>query len=263
MTVHTVHTARAVSRRKKTRRGGPLWPPLAVFALLIAGMASFVAYALWPTWPRALIPRNAPALPVTVAGVLFDVPPAAIRVAVQRQSGPHERLDLVFVWPSLAPPGPADETAAKPAAPSVLPDKNTQAMPSTRDRLFVTIARLGAVLAPVERLRSIYPRYVEAQANAGPDGLAVLRFRAGTPYQGEDLIYAAKNPEQFFARCSRDGAAVPGICMQDRALGNAEITFRFPRDWLADWRKVAAGFDRLLTELHPQTPDGDQITEVK
>ena len=55
----------------------------------------------------------------------------------------------------------------------------------------VTIAALGAVLAPAERLRSIYPRYVEAQATAGPDGLAFLPFRAGTPYQGADLVYLA------------------------------------------------------------------------
>jgi hypothetical protein len=26
---------------------------------------------------------------------------------------------------------------------------------------------------------------------------------------------------------------------------------RFPRDWLIDWRKVAAGLDRLAGQLHP------------
>jgi hypothetical protein len=44
---------------------------------------------------------------------------------------------------------------------------------------------------------------------------------------------------------------VPGTCLQQRLLGAAEITFRFPRNWLDDWRGTAAGFDKLLTSLHP------------
>jgi hypothetical protein len=30
------------------------------------------------------------------------------------------------------------------------------------------------------------------------------------------------------------------------------MTFRFPRGWFGDWRTIAAGFDRLLAQLHPQ-----------
>ena len=103
-----------------------------------------------------------------------------------------------------------------------------------------------------ERLRSIYPRYVESQASAGPDGLAILPFRPGTPYAGEDLVYLGSNPEQFFARCTRPGHAVPGTCIAERLLDTAEITFRFPRDWFGDWRTLAGGFDRLLAQLHSQ-----------
>ena len=110
---------------------------------------------------------------------------------------------------------------------------------------------MGAVLAPAERLRSIYPRYVEAQATAGPDGLAFLPFRAGTPYQGEDLVYLGEQPEQFFARCTRPNGPVRGTCIYERSLDAAEITLRFPREWLEDWRGLAAGFDRLLAQLHP------------
>jgi len=65
------------------------------------------------------------------------------------------------------------------------------------DRLFVTIVSLAGVLPPLERLRTIYRRYVAAQAAAGPDGLAVLPFRSATPYDGEDLVYAANNPNSF------------------------------------------------------------------
>jgi len=117
----------------------------------------------------------------------------------------------------------------------------------------VTVVGLASVLPPLERLRTIYPRYLGPQAQPGPDGLAVLPFRAGTPYDGEDLVYTAGNPEQFFARCTQRAAAVPGTCISERALGSAQITIRFPRDWLSDWRSVAAGFDRLTAQLRPDT----------
>jgi hypothetical protein len=110
---------------------------------------------------------------------------------------------------------------------------------------------LAAVLPPLERLRTIYPRYVAAQAAAGPDGLAVLPFRSATPYDGEDLVYAANDPQQFLARCTRAAGAVPGTCISERAVDGAQISIRFPRDWLSDWRNVAASFDRLTAQLHP------------
>jgi hypothetical protein len=220
--------------------------PVSFLGLLVAGAGIFVAFTLWPTWPGAPIPLDAPAIPTTIAGVLFDVPPAAIRTAIQRHAGPQDRIDLAFQWPSLAPPQPADAKAAGKAA------NDGTAAPIMAERLFVTIAPLGPVLPPLERLRGIYPRYVEAEATAGAEGLAILPFRAGSPYAGEDLVYLAGTPEQFFARCTRDGTGVPGTCIHERLIGAAEVTFRFPRAWLDDWRGVAAGFDRLLAQIHPQ-----------
>jgi hypothetical protein len=149
-----------------------------------------------------------------------------------------------LLWPSLTPPQPEAKE------PIVNPESEIET-PATADRLFVTIAGLGAILPPLERLRGIYPHYIEAQATAGPDGLAILPFRAGTPYEGEDLIYLGANPEQFFARCTRPGRAVPGTCFQERAFDGADMTLRFPRDWLSDWHGVAAGLDRLVGQLHP------------
>jgi hypothetical protein len=255
-------TAHAVPERKthgltpdpafgptRRRARAVLTLPFVFLVLLVAAAAAFVSYVLWPTWPSEPVPLDAPAIPITVAGVLFDVPPAAIRAAVQRHPGQQERLDLAFEWPSLTPPKPDGKSADKPVDP-----ENAAAAAAERanERLFVTIAGLGAVLPPLERLRTIYPRYIESQASAGPDGLASLPFRTGTPYENEDLIYLGTNPEQFFARCTRPARSVPGTCIRERALDAAEITLRFPRDWLVNWRNVAGGFDRLVTQLHPQ-----------
>jgi hypothetical protein len=244
-------TAHVLPQRNSRRTArGRLMLPFASLALLVIAAGIVVSYMLWPTWPSRPTALDAPAIPITVANALFDVPPAAIRAAVQRHPGPHERVDLAFIWPSLAPPQPDAKSTDKAVTES---EGDAPAQPlDTTQRLFVTIAGLGSVLPPAERLRTIYPRYIEAQAAAGPDGLAIVQFRAGTPYEGEDLVYVATNPEQFFARCTRQVGTVRGTCLHERLIDTAEITLRFPRAWLEDWRGVAAGADRLMAQLHPQ-----------
>jgi hypothetical protein len=253
-------TTHAVSRTSLGRKVRNL--PVAQFALLIGlvfAATAFVSYVLWPTWPAASVALDAPSIPITVAGVLFDIPPAAIRAAVQRHPGPHERIDLAFESPALRPPKHDIAQAGKPNG--NLDDDAELELAQVNDRLFVTIAGLGALLPPAERLRTIYPRYLEAQATAGPQGLAISPFRAGTPYEGEDLVYDAAKPEKFFARCTRQARTMPGTCVYERTLDGADITFRFPRNWLGDWQNIAGGFERLLAQLHPEAVDGQQRTD--
>jgi hypothetical protein len=115
----------------------------------------------------------------------------------------------------------------------------------------MTISAATNTLAPLERMASIYPRYAVAEAVPGPDGLAVLAFREGTPYQGEDLIYDAAGPG-FLVRCSRGAAGpTPGICLYEQRIETADVVVRFPRDWLEDWRTVAGTIDRLVARLRP------------
>src|SRR2546430_1339829 len=99
------HHAKATKKRRGASAG--LIFALAMLVILIVLAAAFVALVLWPRWPGAAVAPDAPALPVTVGGVLFNVPPAAIRIPTQRHSGAQERLDLAFLWPSLSAPDPA------------------------------------------------------------------------------------------------------------------------------------------------------------
>src|SRR5579862_5339126 len=145
-------TAHALPTPKTSRRtGGFLLLPFATFAAFLVATGGFVAYVLRPTWPSAPISLDAPPLPVTVAGVLFEVPPAAIRMPVQRHPGPHERIDLAFTWPSLTPPQADNKVASEDLHPvgSTAAVANTIA-DSASERLFVTIAPLGALLPPAE-----------------------------------------------------------------------------------------------------------------
>jgi hypothetical protein len=209
--------------------------------VLVALALGFVVDVLWPSWPGHPAGPDAPALPITVAGVPFNVPPAAIRRLSQRQPGAQERVDLSFLWPSLQPPDP--ETLAS------IPAKG-KPRPRTFDRIFVTLTAARDSPSPESRVQTIYPRYAEAEPAVGPDGLAVLPFRNGTPYQGEDLIYDSAAPVHFLVRCSRnDARATPGICLHVRRIGEADVTVRFPRDWLDDWRAVSDAIEKLIGNL--------------
>jgi hypothetical protein len=207
---------------------------LVLGALAVAAVA-FIGYAIWPSASDAEVALDAPALPVTVAGALFNVPPQAIRVAAQRHSGAHERVDLAFLWPSLAAPdpnGPVPSLAA-------------------RDRVFVSIAG-AASLPPVERLKTIYPRYIASEPTPGPPGLAIFAFRDGSPYRGEDIVFDAEAPERFLARCTRTtNPLMPGTCLAERRIGDADVVARFPRDWLENWRDVETKLDELIGRLRP------------
>jgi hypothetical protein len=241
---HLAEQPHRTSRRVRRRAGqGLFMAPLVVVIALAVGAIAVIGYLLWPRWPGAAIAPDAPAFPITVAGVAFNVPPAAIRVKVQRRPGAHERVDLVFLWPSLEPPDPN----AKPPPPT----GTTPAPRPTFERIFMTIAGAGDTLAPAERVMTIYPRYTASEARHGPGELTTLGFREGTPYQGEDLIYDATAPG-FLVRCTRNGAGpTPGTCLYEKRIGAADLVVRFPRDWLGDWRAVASKIDRLIASLRP------------
>ncbi len=232
--------SQAIAGRRSARRPSRSVPFIIGLCIVAGAMAvALVASILWPKWPGAIATPDAPELPITVGGVTFNVPPSAIRVAVQRRPGTQERIDLNFLWPSLAAPEPAAKqpSSEKPPRPELL---------------FVTIEGATGTLAPTDRLKAIYPRYVHAEAFAGPDGLHGAQFRDGTPYQGEDLFIDSTAPERFTARCTRPGRGdMPGTCLVERRLGAAAITLRFPRDWLPAWRDIAAGTDRLIAGLRP------------
>lgn len=212
--------------------------------LAVCGLGAFLALALiivlmWPRWPSGDVAHDAPAIPILVGGVTFNVSPAAIRVPVQRRPGTQERLDLHFLLPSLSPPHRSSKLMAT-------------ERPRLADRLFVTIVPAEGALAAAERLRTIYPRYASENPPDAPDGLRAMRFGDGTPYQGEDLFFDEKEPERFIARCTREGrGGLGGTCFVEKQIGQATVTIRFTRDWLRGWRDLLAKIEQLIATIRP------------
>jgi hypothetical protein len=211
--------------------------PILLGGMLAAGAIALVAYLLWPTWgtEASRVPAR---LPVSIGGTLFNVPPAAIRMKIQRHTGPQERIDLSFTFPALEAPDAAKHVSA---------DTVEETAIQPIDRIFLSISAHHDTLAPDTRVRTIYPRYLEQASLPAQDGLTMRAFRDGTPYSNEDLFFA--NTPNLSARCTRD-AATPGMCLSERRIDGADLTFRFPRSWLAGWRDVAGAMDRLAVQLH-------------
>src|ERR1700704_260869 len=90
-------TAQHIARdTRKDPRGHMIL--IMVAGALTIGAIALVAYLLWPTWGSD--PQSGPArLPVSIGATLFNVPTAAVRMKIQRHTGPQERVDLSFTRP--------------------------------------------------------------------------------------------------------------------------------------------------------------------
>ena len=230
-------TAQHIVRGSRGSDRGGHMVLIALGGAVATGAIALVAYLLWPTW-GADVSSTPARLPVSVGATLFNVPTAAIRMKIQRHTGPQERIDLAFIYPSLEPPEAQKHVSA---------DEVVEEAVQPIDRIFLSIAAHHDTLAPDTRVRTIYPRYLAQASAPGEDGLTMRAFRDGTPYGGEDLFFA--NTPDLTARCTRD-ASTPGMCLSERRIDGADLTFRFPRNWLAQWRDVAHAIDRLTLQLH-------------
>lgn len=224
-----------IARRTRRRRRNHMIP-IMVGGVVTACAIAVIGYLLWPTFgPKAS--SNPERLPVSVGATLFNMPTMAVRRKIQRHSGPQERVDLSFTFPALEAPDAPKHVSADTVEESIQPI----------DRIFLSISAHHDTLAPDARVRTIYPRYLEQASPPEQDGLTLRAFRDGTPYGNEDL-FLAKAPN-LTARCTRD-AATPGMCLSERRVDGADLTFRFPRSWLAQWRDVANAMDRLTLQLN-------------
>jgi hypothetical protein len=236
-----ISTAQHIARISRTDRRGHLVPIL-LAGTIAAAAIGLVAFLLWPTW-EAEVTSGPARLPVSIGATLFNVPTGSIRMKIQHRSGPQERIDLSFAYPSLEPPEPLKHASAADVDEAMRPI----------DRIFLSIAAHHDSLAPDMRARTIYPRYLEQAPALVEDGLSMRAFRDGSPYGGEDL-FSAIAPD-ITARCTRD-AATPGTCLSERRVDGADLTFRFQRNWLAHWRDVAEAMDDLARQVHGKPSEG-------
>jgi hypothetical protein len=135
-------TAQHLARNSRKDPRGHL-VPIMLAGLFTAGAIALVAYLLWPTW-GAEASSNPARLPVSIGGTLFNVPTMAVRMKIQRHSGPQERVDLNFAFPSLEAP----------AAPKHVSVETVEEAVQPIDRIFLSISAHHDALAPEARLQT-------------------------------------------------------------------------------------------------------------
>ncbi|BCM83663.1 hypothetical protein [Methylobacterium indicum] len=182
-------------------------------ALALTGLA-----AAWLARP------SKPAGPVVV-GMLAPRPvvlPAAwfVRPGAGAETG-GDRIDLAIPWSDLtggALPGLMRVTATR--------------APETE-----------APLSPARR----YARFLTAEAQPLPEGLMRRRFRAGTPFEGEDLYLAEGEGGRFAARCATGPSPEPeAACLSEVRIGALSLRLRFAAERLPSWSAGLAGLERLF-----------------
>jgi len=94
MTDYAAHHPKIAKRAGRSASAGLAFALATLVVLIVAG-AGIVALLLWPR--SVPVAPDAPSFPITVGGVLFNVPPAAIRVPLQRRPGAQDRVFLIAV----------------------------------------------------------------------------------------------------------------------------------------------------------------------
>ena len=182
-------TAQHIARGSRERSRGHMVPVM-VGCAVAAGAIGLVAYLLWPTWGAGRHRALRRGCRSSIGATLFNVPTAAIRMKIQRHSGPQERIDLVLRLSLAGAAGRAEACQRRRVVEEAM---------QPIDRIFLSISAHHDTLAPdgprAHHLSAL-PR--ARRRRPAHDGLTMRAFRDGTPYSGEDLFFA-NTPESHRA----------------------------------------------------------------
>ncbi|ACA16860.1 hypothetical protein M446_2403 [Methylobacterium sp. 4-46] len=184
---------------------------------LLLALASTGLVAAWLTRPPAATGLRRTTDPAGRALTL----PAAWFVAAKPAEAAANRLDLVIPWSDLSLPGGGDA-------------------------LRVTVTRAPETEAPLSPARR-YARFLTADVEPLADGLVRRRFKAGSPFEGEDLYLAQADGTRFAARCAADPGPEPdSACLSEVQIGDLALRLRFADHRLPDWAGALRALERLF-----------------
>ena len=216
----------------------PRWPlvVLTICLVLVGGVvaAGTLMGAFGPARDgvRPEVATLAPAIRVDVGGVALTVPRDLVRHDSQRRDGTQPRLEMAFSWPGLEgrglSPGPGEAFGSL---------------------VFLTLAPRDDALEPARRMAQIYMRFLSTEIHAAVPGLAARRFVDGSGYDGEELVYDPVRPGVFFLRCARTGGTPHPSCLREIRIGPLDVTYRYSRQHLDDWRGIEAAVQSLVAAI--------------
>jgi hypothetical protein len=210
---------------------------------VVAGLSAAMSFAAGPLGHAIALAGYSDAATlhtITIGEDTIRVPENMIRSQQARHDGPALRLDLYVRWPDL---GGFSEAARD--------DFNNR--DDVRRILFLTFEPRTMSRDMTGRLEPIYRSLVASPGTPGPGGAVEYAFNAGSGYVNEVLVEArGDGGAPLVARCLSGEASAGALapCERDIALGrNLSLTYRFPRELLAQWPALEAAVRRLADKL--------------
>lgn len=209
-----------------------------VFALAIGANAAWLLHdAREPSQPDGEVR-------VDLNGSVIWLPRALMRDPAQQGGGRMVRVDLAVSRGDFAP---------------IPVSRLAQADEVVGGILNMSIAHAGQNPAPAEQLQQLYARFLRPETQLGPAGLTRREFRPGTPYE-DKLLFIGAGPlgtnqsRLFIALCPLHAADIEP-CIARLRQETLDITLRFSKEALADWRQAGSGALALLGRaMGPEQP---------
>ena len=169
-------------------------------------------------------------LEIVMGNSVLNLPANMIRFESQRQNGVAKRVDLYLHWPDM-----------QGYRPDLTDDFN--GLGAEKRLVFATLEPRMDPLDMSQRYGPVYATLTTGPGIKGPSGLTIQRFRPDSGYANEELVVSAERAGTlpFIARCldattTKDNFAG---CQRDIFVGeDLQLTYRFPRELLQDWREV-------------------------
>lgn len=184
---------------------------------------------------------------IVIGNNVITVPANMIRFERARRDGVAARLDLYLRYPQM---NGYSETARD--------DFNRTG--TGKNIVFLAFEEQVMSRDMSGRFAPIYSALIAQPGRPGPGGTTVFDFAESSGYLNETLVIAERAVgAPFVARCLKESVAEQALapCERDILVGERlSLTYRFPRQMLADWQeldaavaKAAAGI--LKTGIRP------------
>lgn len=174
-----------------------------------------------------------------VGGQTVTVDRAMIRDNELRDGGAVNRLDLALTWPEFRPAGMNIGQSGHELVFVAIED----AAPKTRNQDDVD---------PADRPSQLYARFLEQDTTTTAEGLVSRRFKANSPYNGEELFVATPDERAFAARCPLAAASMATPeerCLWQIRANGLDVHIRFSRRVLAGWSLLTEQVQALVQQM--------------
>lgn len=227
--------ARGTQSNEELVRERPAW---IIPALVLTGVLSlsgiFLYYYFGPT-PGELLGLNPRAstgsgkVDVIISETRFLIPEAYTRYPSQRSGGRMKAIDMHTLLPDMQPF-------------SVEHAENFTDNSARSDVVYFSLSESAAPLNSSRRLQGIYAKYLEsANAEPGPNGSQLFRFRDNSGYANQDLLVGKDTEARILLLiCDRIIAQIESPnCSRSLLLGpGLELSYRYKRHHVEDWQRI-------------------------